>query len=398
MAGDFEVVIAGAGLVGAALGLGLAQQGLRVLIVDQQPSPAARGADAGDGRGLALSVSSVAVLESLQVWPHLAAIATPIKTIHVSQQGHFGALRLSHRDLGLPLLGYVCPADELQRTLLTALAATPGLTLRWQTRLTGARATPDGMELTLHSAATERCTTSLLVGADGVASVVRELAGIEVEQHLYGQTAIVANVEVARPRAHTAFERFTTSGPLALLPLGARRYVLVRTARSEEVAGLLALTEAAYLQDAQQRFGYALGALSKLGSRRAHPLLAQRAAQVIGARSLLLGNAANALHPNAAQGLNLGLRDVAAALSVIAQAQCAAEDLGSPAVLARYAAVRKQDHQTTTRITDTLARVFALDVPIVGSLRALALCTVDRLPWVKRAALRRLALAQETFA
>jgi 2-octaprenyl-6-methoxyphenol hydroxylase len=396
---DFEVAIVGTGLVGAALGLGLAQQGRRVLLVDQLARPAARGLPARDDRGLALSLSSVAVLEALQVWPQLASVAYPITQIHVSQQGHFGALRLSHRELGMPLLGYVCPAEELHYALLTALAATPGIAVRWQTRLTALRATPEGMEISLHSAEqVSHCATALLVGADGVASVVRELAGIEVQRHAYEQTAIVANIEVARPQPHTAFERFTTSGPLALLPLGGRRYVLVRSAHTAEVARLLALPDEAYLRDAQQRFGYALGAFCNLGLRRAHPLLAQRAQQVIGARSLLLGNAANAVHPNAAQGLNLGLRDVAAALAVLAEAQRAAEDLGSPAVLARFAAARKHDQQTTTRLTDVLARLFALELPLVGGLRALALCTADRLPWIKRAVLRRLALGHGHFA
>jgi 2-octaprenyl-6-methoxyphenol hydroxylase len=389
---DFNVVIAGAGFVGAALGLGLAHQGLKVLVVDQLPPP---GQGSDDGRGLALNMSSVAVLDALALWSQLAPLVYPIKHIHVTQQGHFGAVRLSHRDLALPALGYVCPAQELQRVLRMALAAAPEITLHWSTSLVAVQADDMALRLTLRSAGdSANCTTSLLVGADGIDSAVRELAGIGVRRHAYGQTAIVSNVDVAQPRAHTAFERFTTSGPLALLPLGPRRHVLVRTAPTDAVPGLLALPDAAYLADAMQRCGRTPGAFSNLGPRRAHPLVLQRAAQVTGRRSLLLGNAANTLHPNAAQGLNLGLRDVAGALETLARARDAGEDLGSAEVLQRYARAREHDQRTTTQITDTLARVFAHASPALGSLRALAMIGADRLPWIKRLALRRLVLGQ----
>ena len=404
MQSDFDVVIAGAGLVGAALALGLSRLGLQVLVVDKLPPPgAARGPgispEVNDTRGLALSLSSVAVLEALQVWSRLASLVYPIKHIHVTQQGHFGALRLSHRDLDLPTLGVVCPAEALQRALLVALEDAPGISVHWATRLTACNAEREALQISLvTSTQPTSCTTSLLIGADGIDSQVREFAGIETQRHAYGQTAIVANVDVACPRANTAFERFTTSGPLALLPIGGRRHVLVRTAHCADLAELLALTDAAYLVDARQRFGHTLGAWSNLGPRRAHPLVLQRAARLIGARCMLLGNAANTVHPNAAQGLNLGFRDVAAALTIIENAQRAGEDLGSTPVLQRYAAARAGDQHSTTRITDTLARVFALESPVFGSLRALAILAVDRLPTVKRAILRRLALGQGFMA
>lgn len=403
---DFDAVIAGAGLVGAALGLGLARLGLQVLILDKLPPPERRDTGTGegtspeispeirDGRALALSSSSVAVLETLGVWSRLEPAVYPIKHIHVSQQGHFGALRLNHHDLDLPTLGYVCPFDPLQRVLEAELDGAPGISVQWATRLVACRVSSEAVQISLlTSGRTIAYNTSLLVGADGIDSSVREFAGIGTRRHDYGQTAIVANVDVARPRAHTAFERFTTSGPLALLPLGGRRHVLVRTAHTTEVAALLALPDAAYLMDARQRFGHALGDWSNLGPRRAYPLLLQRATRIVGARSMLIGNAANTVHPNAAQGLNLGLRDVAAVLAILAGAQ-RGEDPGSAQMLQRYAVMRAGDQQTVTRMTDTLARTFALKSSVLGGLRACAMLAADRLPLVKRATLRRLALGQ----
>lgn len=392
----FNLVIAGAGFTGAALGLGLARAGARVLVVDKLPTPAAAQ---GDGRGLALNIPSIDLLTRLGLWRELAPRAHPIRHIHVTQQGHFGALRLSHRDLGLPVLGYVCPAHELQRVLLAALGSAPAAELRWSTSIGAVHPEAETLRVNLRTpAGALDCTTGLVIGADGIDSAVRELAGIGVVRRAYEQTAIVSRIEVAEPRAYTAFERFTTSGPLALLPVGGRRHVLVRSARTAEVPALLALSEHDYLADAQRRFGFAVGAFSALGPRRAHPLVLQRAARLTGPRMLLLGNAANTLHPNAAQGLNLGFRDVATALAILGDAVHAGDDVGSAAVLARYVDARQADQRATVRVTDTLARVFAVESPLVGSLRALALASADRLPWLKRIALQRLALGQGVWA
>lgn len=394
-ASDAPIVIAGAGFVGAALGIGLARQGLPVLIVDAQPRPDDRG---GDGRGLALNRRTVDLLGALDLWPALVSSAYPIRHIHVTQQGHFGALRLDHTDLDVPALGHVCPADALQRALLAGLAAAPTLRVCWSSSITALQPEPAALHLTLRTpAGSEHCSAALLIGADGLASGVRALAGIGVQRHAYGQTAIVTAVDVERPRPHTAFERFTTSGPLALLPLGTRRHVLVRTARSSEVDALLALPDAAFLADAAARFGHAHGAFSALGPRRAHPLVLARAERISAPRTLLLGNAAHTLHPNAAQGLNLGLRDVAEALTLLGGAAARGEDPGDAALLQTYVAQRAGDQRATVRFTDTLARTFAVDSALFGTLRAAALAGADRLPFVKRVALRRLALGQAAW-
>ncbi|MBI2801178.1 MAG: FAD-dependent monooxygenase [Gammaproteobacteria bacterium] len=391
---EFDCVVAGAGLVGAPLALGLARLGLKIALVEQRvarPAPSEPSAAGSDARGLALARSSARVLTDVGLWPVLAPHATPITTVKVSQRGHFGTLRLSHTDLGVEALGYVWRADHLQAALDAAVLSST-VTRYWGARVTGCDVTETAA--TVHLATTDSSralSAALVVAADGVESAVRRVAGIAVTRHAYAETAIVANVDVERPAPNTAFERFTTSGPLALLPLGGRRYVAVRTADTATAQALLATTESIYLAELQQRFGDSLGAFSKLGPRQAHPLVLQRATKLHAPRVLLVGNAANTVHPNAAQGLNLGLRDCAVLLTSIADARMRGVDLGATELLQTYAKARAADHRATACFTDTIARVFALPSSVAGATRALGLIVVDRLPLLKRGLLQRLA-------
>ncbi len=334
------------------------------------------------------------LLNQLHVWPLLVGQAYPIKYLEINQRGHFGSLRLSHLDLGAPSLGYVSRAPILQRALLGAMTDLR-VTVHWSSRLIAAHPTIDANELEVALGDQhERWSTPLLIGADGIDSTVRQLAGITIDRHDYGQTAIVANLDVESPIAHTAFERFTASGPFALLPINGRRHVAVRATSTAEVAGLMALDPAAYLTDLKQRFGHRLGAFSALGPRQTHSLILQRARELGTARTLLIGNAANALHPNAAQGLNLGFRDVSALLQILAAVHRFDGDLGRPAVIADYTAARRHDHRMTVGLTDTLAKGFGIGSWPVGALRAAAILAVDRLPPLKRALLRRVTGAR----
>ncbi len=390
---DYDVAIVGAGFVGAALALGLARAGLDILLIERQPAPAGRG----DGRGLALNQRSLALLTRLNVWPRLAPLAYPVKTIEVTQRGYFGSLRLSHRDLALPMLGAVCPADALLDALVTELRGLPQITLQWATRLTQVHQEAEQVALTLAGAQTGTYAAALLIGADGAESMVRQAVGLTVARRDYGQTALVANLEVTQPAPHTAFERFTEDGPMALLPQGGRRYVLVRGARTADAERLLALRDEDFLRDAEQRFGSALGTFSTLGPRRAYPLVGQHVNAVHAGRTLLLGNAANTVHPNAAQGLNLGLRDVEVALEEIQAAMSRGEDLGATTLLARYAKARAPDQRATRLVTDWLARGFAIKTPLFGALRAAGMLAVAHTPSVKRLMLRQLVFGFGDF-
>lgn len=396
---DCDVVIAGAGLVGAALGIGLAQAGLQVAVCERGAAPTGL---APDPRGLALNLRSTEILHALGVWESIAAYACPVRHIHVTQQGHFGALRLSHADLDLPELGHVCPADRLQQVILERLMASSRVQIFWNTEIQASHVGAGLAHVTLCPLTVsanvnavdgrQLLTAALLVGADGTDSTVRTQAGIEAVCHDYGQTAIVCNVDVTRPSPDTAFERFTTQGPMALLPMGGRRYVMVRAARTAEVSELLALSDADYLADVQRRFGYRLGTLSRPGARRVWPLQGLRAARRVADRRMLIGNAATTVHPNGAQGLNLGLRDVDEAVTLLGDAVRRGEDPGDAQVLTHFVEARDADHARTFRLTDAMARGFALEIPATGGLRSLALLLADRLPLFKRQALEALVL------
>ena len=376
-------------MVGAALALGLAAQGCTVAIVECAAPRTQRTAD--DARGLALGLSSQQLLRYLAVWDALAAAAYPIKYVHVTQRGHFGAVRLRHTELGVPALGYVCSAAHVHQALTEAVCSQSMITQCWSSRI--ANFTPDetGGRLSVHTPhGRHECSTRLVIGADGSESQVRELLGIRATRHDYGQTAIVANVDVEFPVPHTAYERLTATGPCAVLPLDGRRQVVIRTALSAEIPTLLKQTDDAYLAGLEARFGPSLGRFSRLGARQAHPLIAQRATTLTAPRGVLIGNAANTVHPNGAQGLNLGLRDVATLLSCINKAKADGADLGGAELLASYASARRADHRLTTGFSDLLARTFALELPAFGSARAAAMVVADRLPWLKRTLLRRL--------
>jgi 2-octaprenyl-6-methoxyphenol hydroxylase len=209
---------------------------------------------------------------------------------------------------------------------------------------------------------------------------VREQLGIETAQWQYDQTAVIANITPERPHANTAYERFTDTGPLALLPLHDDRCALVWTVRTSQVDALMQLDDAAFLAALQERFGQRLGRLLKVGSRQAYPLNLMRARESVRARLALIGNAAHSLHPVAGQGFNLGLRDVAALADVTVEALRDGVDIGNAAVLQRYADARRRDQRGVIAFTDGLARIFANPLASVALARNLGLIAVDLLP------------------
>ena len=390
MAADPDAIVVGAGLAGATLALGLARLGLRVATVDaRSPTAAAPGRDV---RGLALAPSSARLLARLDLWSALSPHLVPLKHIVITDRGQFGSAVLHAEDVGEPALGHVCPADQLLARLDAALETDPACANHWHSTVTGIAVAGDRVGVTIGSAdgATATLEAGLLVAADGMQSFVRRHFDIGVTSHDYGQTAIVANVDVERPAPDTAFERFTRDGPLAVLPLGGSRVVLVRAARSAEVEHLMRLPADDFLADVEQRFGQRLGRFTRLGERHAWPLMLKRANTLHAPRSVLVGNAANTIHPNGAQGLNLGLRDVATLLDCVATALDRGEDPGAPAVLAGYARRRVADHARTVRFSDGLARLFGTDFAPLNAARGAALLACDLLPPLKRALTWRL--------
>ncbi len=375
---EFDAVVIGAGLVGSSAALALHRAGRSVLLFDPSPPPLA---PAGDARALVLSLASVEILTELGLWARVAPHATPIRHVRVSDRGGFGALELDAADGGLESLGWACPADILLYELRTAVVATLGVDACWSTRYSGHHVYPDRVEIELqHGDETRRVQAALLIGADGNRSPVRVACSIETDGYDYGQHALVAKVAVERPAEHTAFEHFTRQGPLAMIPCGGALYVSVQCLNETRAMAALTLDAGAYGAELERRFGARLGRITVQGARRAHGLVRQRARQVIAPRTVLIGNAANTMHPNAAQGLNLGLRDVA----TLAAGLGAAGDAGEPVLLERYAAARAPDHRRSVGFTDLLAQGFRSRLWPLTVTRRLALTLADLSPATKQ--------------
>lgn len=385
----FDVVIVGAGPVGASLALALAGGSLRVAVVEARPlgDP---GQPSYDDKALALSLASVRILESLGIWPRLASEATPIRSVHVSQQGRLGRTKLTAREAGVEWLGQVVPARTLGDRLTAALRDASDITLFCPARLDRVAARAGALELCLSDESGEReLSAKLLAGADGSRSRVAGMAGLDRRETDYGQLALAANVTPDEAHEGRAFERFTPRGPLALLPMAGQRMGLVWAGRPDFVEGLLALSDEDLLERLQLAFGDRLGRFRRVGARKTYPLAGSRAQRVTAPRTVLLGNAAQTLHPVAAQGFNLGLRDAAALAETLLEARAAGEDPGADTVLQRYAAWRAPDTGRTAGLTHGLVRLFERDLAPLAHARGLGLMALDLLPVAKRAFARR---------
>jgi len=389
MTNDFDILIIGGGLVGASLACALGGQALRVGLVEAKPFTTRAQPDY-DERSIALSYGSQRIFAAMGLWPALADSCAPIRHIHISDRGHFGAARLAAAAEGVEALGYVAPARVIGQALAQRLDAFENIELLCPAQVEHVVLDEDAAQVTLQiGGATRVLRTRLVIAADGANSQVREQLGIETEHWQYDQTAIIANITPERPHQNTAFERFTDTGPLAVLPLVDERCALVWTVRTAQVDALMQLNDAAFLSALQERFGQRLGRLRKVGTRQAYPLTLVRARESVRARLALIGNAAHSLHPVAGQGFNLGLRDVAALADVLIEALRSGADLGDLVILQRYAAARRRDQRGVIAFTDGLARIFANPLAPVALVRNLGLIAVDLLPPLKHFLTRR---------
>jgi len=382
-----DCIIAGGGPVGGALALALAGGGLQVVLLEaREPAPRPEGAE---DRALALSLASVRILEALGLWPAIAAEAEAIRRVHVSERGRFGKLRLDAAMLGERALGYCVGAGVLGAALQARLAACEGVQVLCPAALASVAAGPAAAECAVERAGrSERLRARLLVGADGGDSLVRSELGIDARSESYGQHAICANVTTDRPAAGTAYERFTPSGPVALLPMTGGRGALVLGVADEALEHCMALEDSAFLALANARTGRLPGRITAVGARHAYPLRLSRASARYAERAVLVGNAAHVIHPNAAQGLNLGLRDAAALAEVLLARARAGADIGAAEALAAYSAGRERDEAATVRFSDGLARVFYHERQPVAALRHIGLLALDLCPPARRYCLR----------
>ncbi len=390
MQADYDIAIIGGGMTGAALACALSGEQARVAVIDAV-SLGDEAQPSYDARGLSLSLSSQRILAALDLWPQLAAHANPLRQIHVSERGRFSCVRLRADALNLDALGYVVLASELGRALLSGLAKADNINLLCPARVSAVTPDADAVRMQVATAAGEtqlRC--KLLVVADGTHSAIRAQLGIKTRFKDYGQSAIVANITPARPHRDTAYERFTASGPFALLPLPEGRCVAVYTATTKEAKTLLALDEAGFLQRAGQRFGKRLGRFIRAGARKSYPLTFAVPQTQIRARLVLLGNAAHTFHPNGAQGFNLSLRDVAGLVDELLPTIRAGGDPGASAVLTAYTTKRAADQRRIIGLADGLSRLFYNHNPAATLARNLGMLGLELAPALKKTFMREM--------
>lgn len=392
-------------MVGASLALQLATtfgDSLSICLVEGFPLPERAGASepdyhpSFDARSTALSFSSRVIYEKLGVWNRLAQGLCPIETIHVSSRGHFGSSLLKASDHNWPALGYVVENTCLGDALLQHLYSKDSITLLSPAKVISAAPHQAGMRLHVEAESAESIETALLVVADGAGSNLRAKLGMQVQQTPYDQHALIANVTFAKAHANCAFERFTDQGPLALLPLlqskaGEHRSALVWTAPPEQALHLQSAPEQAFLQALQDRFGYRLGRILRVGERHSYPLSLVQSQEQIRQGVVVMGNAAHALHPVAGQGFNLALRDVAQLSTVLEQGVGSGAQLGDISLLQHYLARQKSDQNRTIEFSDRVPSLFMLTDPVLGLTRDMALSGLDILPPLKRLFVRHAA-------
>jgi len=386
MAGRFDLAIVGGGLVGASLAVALAGTPLRIALVEAfAPDSAAQ--PSFDERTTALGNASRRVFEALGLWDSMEPDAAPITQIHVSDAGRFGFARLAATDFDVPALGYVVPNRVLGRVLWEGLRRAPNVKAFMPMRVRAVAPGADAVGLAIESdAGTTDIEARLVVAADGTHSLVREAAGLSATVDDYHQVAVVAGLRTDQPNDGTAYERFTSAGPMALLPLrGAAQHAwrtLVWAAKPDDATRLLSLDAPAFMAEWQQAFGWRAGRAIELGRRVPYPLALSRSSDAVAHRIAVLGNASQLLHPVAGQGFNLGLRDAADLAEVLAALP---PDPGSAQVLAEFAARRRADRGGVVRFTDTLVRTFSSTNPVVALARDAGLLAFDLLPPAKRA-------------
>ena len=371
-----DVVIVGGGLVGASLAIALARQGVEVGLVEA--APAGQMPAVFDQRNLSFAAATVNALTALGVMQQLRTPTGPIRRIHISRQGDFGRVRLEAQDYGRATFGQVVVARDFGEALEARLAGLSQLTRYRPARFVDFAPDEAGHRaLRIADAEGERTLHArLVVAADGTRSAVREALGIGVDEHDYGQTLFVARVRATQAPDGTAYERLGDDGPTALLPRGDRHWGVVHGVAREQAETVAALDDAAWLARLQHAVGWRIGRLVASGERSAYPIVRVVAQRLVADRAVVLGNAAQTIHPIGAQGFNLGLRDALTLAEEIARG----DDPGAASRLAAYAARRREDRERTLAFSDGLARLTANPSPLLKPVRSAGLVAMEAQP------------------
>jgi len=388
-----DMIIVGGGLNGPALALAAAQAGFTVTVIDSLPVPVHKDPDF-DGRSYALALTSMRLLRGIGIWPDIAANAQPMLEIKVTD-GRAGEgpspwmMHFDHAEIEEGPMGYLVEDRHLRRAFLDAMAADDRITHLAGQTVVAQSVTPGGVQVTLASG--EVLDANLLIGSDGRKSGTAERAGIKRTGWDYGQTAVVCAVAHDKPHGGIAHQFFMPAGPLAILPLTENRSSIVWSEKSGRAKDLIAMDDADFLEALKPAFGSFLGNIHLTGARFSYPLNLTLANSLIADRVALVGDAAHGIHPIAGQGLNAGLRDVAALADVLATARSRGEDIGSAQTLQRYQEWRRFDTATLALATDTFNRLFSNDNPLIRAARDIGMGLVNSAPRLRRGFMRQAA-------
>lgn len=378
-----DVAIAGGGFVGLGCALALAQVGICAVVIEAKSPEAYLPSEASfDDRSLVVNPVSLAFWQQLGVWPHLAHQATAIDHVHVSHQGRWGVVDFSAQEQGVEQLGFVVSAQQLASQLWQMANNHPLIQVRSNTTVQSL--TINDQHAVVDLSTGESMSTRLLVAADGVQSAIRSQMGMATRTKDYQKTALISHVQMTNIRRQTAYERLTTNGPLALLPTSGQRWGLVWSVDQASAEDMLDVDDETFIQRLEQALGPKLGQVTRLGRRSSYPIHQLKVEKQVSDRCVLLGNAAHAVSPVAAQGLNLAVRGIKRLVEHLAQSHHSEQDLGAQTTLQRYQEASLLDQDRTLNHTDDLMRWFALDTPIADGLKAGGMWAVNAIPALKR--------------
>jgi len=386
-----DILIVGGGLVGAVAARAISNSGLSVIVVDGQ-DPSLATAAAFDGRASAVAAASKRLLAAIGIWPYLENDVSPILDIRVADGASPMFLHYDHEDVGVGPLGYLAENRHIRCSALSALKNDPNIIFLAPMRVE--KLVRDSNLVTAILSDGSVVTVSLAIAADGRGSKTRENAGIKTTDWRYPQEAIVCTVEHEKPHAFIAHEHFLPAGPFAILPLKgtserpAQRSSIVWTERAAHARQFVGLDDPNFIRELSRRFGDFMGKISVVGPRFCHPLGLQFAETSVAQRLVLIGDADHGIHPIAGQGLNMGYRDVAALVDVLAEARHVGLDIGSAAVLERYQRWRRFDNTLMLAVTDGLNRLFSNNIAPIRVARDIGLGGVNRMPGLKKILMR----------
>ena len=386
---QFDIAVVGGGLVGASFACMFTDSNLRVALIE--PNVSREGQGSFDSRAIALTYSAGRVFQNIGVWDEISSdSATAIRQILVSQSGSRRSTRLGAEDAGHDALGWNVSAGAISQGIYKKLSSSDTITILGPANATQVECRDDRVVVAVEANHTRHIEAKVVVLADGGRSGLTEQAKLNTRERHYRQVALVCNIESIRPNYGIAYEHFTQSGPLALLPIGEHGYAIVWTLEPGNCDRQMQASEEEFLEDLAKEFSYRVGRFTRVSSpRKRYSLKLSEMESVVNQRVVVVGNAAHTVHPVAGQGFNLGLRDVAALAEVIQNHHRWGWDIGSYDVLGHYERWRSREGRAVASFTDSLIQIFSNDSPLYSLVRTLGLDAVQVIPALRKFLLQR---------